>query len=354
MRIVFLMTRLSGYFFNCFKILCEEYPDVEIKIIAYPKADNAPFKFELTEQMELISREEVGSISDVVQYLESDGVLPELIYTAGWKDALYRKVARKYKKKDIPVVLGMDNQWKNKWKQRLLTILAPLTVKQLASYIMIPGLRQYDYARKLGFRNEQIIKGLYTADTDYFWTIYEERSQTQSSTKKNIVFIGNVWQDKGIIELVEAFAELSEIHADWTLTIIGGGPLIEEYQHKYETVKLVGFVQPTEMKQYLVEATAFCLPSYHDAWAVVIHEAACAGLPIIATNVCGAVEAFVHDGYNGFLCEAKSQDSLKKSLEKVMTLDGEQIKELGSRSYALSKQLTPQLWANNIMRITNL
>jgi len=42
----------------------------------------------------------------------------------------------------------------------------------------------------------------------------------------------------------------------------------------------------------LENSGCFILPSRYEPWALVIHEAACAGLPIICTNVCGTVDHF--------------------------------------------------------------
>jgi glycosyltransferase involved in cell wall biosynthesis len=351
MKIVFLMTRLSGYFFNTIRELCKQYPEAEIKILAYPKSGDAPFQFEIIEQINIQSRENFKSCKDVFSFVEEDGVLPNLIYVAGWKDELYRKVAKKYKSKNLPVVLGMDNQWKAKIKQKVLVLLAPFTIKRLASHIMVPGLRQYDYARKLGFKNNQIIRGLYSADTNYFWKINRTRElRERVSNEKNILFIGNMWEDKGVIELVNVFNELTKTYTNWNLTLIGGGILEEKYKNVFPKVNVAGFVQPNDMKKHLTDATVFCLPSYHDAWAVVIHEAACIGIPIVATAACGAIEAFVFDGYNGFICEPKSEKSLKDALMKIMVLNDEELEMFGERSLDLSKQITPQLWVNNLMR----
>ncbi len=49
----------------------------------------------------------------------------------------------------------------------------------------------------------------------------------------------------------------------------------------------------------------FILPSIFEPWAVVIHEFACAGLPIIATEVCGATPHFVINGFNGLSIKSK-------------------------------------------------
>jgi glycosyltransferase involved in cell wall biosynthesis len=184
---------------------------------------------------------------------------------------------------------------------------------------------------------------MYSADYERYWKIGEKRDF--KNTPKKLLFIGDMWRDKGVVELVDSFNELMETFPDWRLVLVGGGPLVETYRGSSRRIDVLGFLQPAAMADLISGCHAFCLPSYHDAWAVVIHEACCMGLPVVATDVCGAVSAFVHEGYNGFRCAAQNKESLKTALQKLMSLPDTGLAEFGQRSRLLSGQVTPASWA---------
>ena len=54
----------------------------------------------------------------------------------------------------------------------------------------------------------------------------------------------------------------------------------------------------------------------------MIHEAACAGLPILASACCGAVSCFVKDGENGFLFKPANKRSIRKAIERFYPFAG--------------------------------
>jgi glycosyltransferase involved in cell wall biosynthesis len=81
----------------------------------------------------------------------------------------------------------------------------------------------------------------------------------------------------------------------------------------------------------------------------VIHEACCAGLPVVATDACGAVTAFVHHGYNGFQCRARDVRSLTQALQALMSLSDETLNEFGRRCHELSRQIIRELWVSRLV-----
>jgi glycosyltransferase involved in cell wall biosynthesis len=342
MKALFLVPRLAGYMHGCILALADAVPEADVTIVARPNAPQAPFAFPGHPRIHIRDRD---------QFTAADwqGLVtarPALVFLAGWNDAAYRRVGAALRT-SVPVIMGMDNLWKGTAKQQLMVSLFAPWVRSFCNRIWIPGLYQYEYARRLGFPKDSILTGLYSAND----TLYANQRATPAAVQpKNIVFVGNMWQDKGVNELVQAFCDLAPQHPEWRLQLVGGGPLVDRYRNHDPRVEVMGFRQPAELPGILVNAAAFCLPSYHDQWAVVIHEACCAGLPVIATDVCGAVSAFVHDGYNGFRCAARDTASLRQSLNALMSLPDDRLTEYGRRSYELSRQITRELWVANVRR----
>jgi glycosyltransferase involved in cell wall biosynthesis len=121
----------------------------------------------------------------------------------------------------------------------------------------------------------------------------------------NFLFIGRLVSLKGVEELAGAYlAYREQVSKPWGLKVAGSGPL-ENLLRRIPGVDLLGFVQPTAVRELMRDARCFVLPSRWEPWGVVIHEAAAAGLPIIATYSCGATTMFV--GTGKWVCSASTR-----------------------------------------------
>ncbi|MDO9394864.1 MAG: glycosyltransferase, partial [Methylotenera sp.] len=73
----------------------------------------------------------------------------------------------------------------------------------------------------------------------------------------------------------------------------------------------VGFTNKPE--DYMACADIFCLPSYREGFPSVIIESAAVGVPAVASNIYGVVDAVV-DGETGILHQPKSIEGIKRAL----------------------------------------
>lgn len=116
--------------------------------------------------------------------------------------------------------------------------------------------------------------------------------------------------------LVEAFGKFVEkgFHAD--LIIIGGGfdsALGKSIQAK--AGKNVHVIGPRKnVNDYMLNADVFCLSSDFEGMPITILEANLAGIPIVSTKVCGAVDV-IENGKNGVLSEGHTAEEYLYALE---------------------------------------
>ena len=82
------------------------------------------------------------------------------------------------------------------------------------------------------------------------------------------------------------------------------------------------------------EADIFVLPSLADCLAVVLMEAAAAGLPIITTDV-GALREAVHDGSTGLVVRPGQPDDLRLALDLLVT-NQDRRAAMGRAAHALA------------------
>jgi hypothetical protein len=164
-NVVFLHSRLSGYFMACVKRLTELYP-VNAHIICYPvDTQEAPFQFSSTDNIHIHDRNRWSTTALTEQVREWQ---PEVIYCSGWHDKTYLHVCRQMKDK-APTLLTLDNQWKGTLKQYVAHCLGPWYLHRHFTHAWVPGIDQYEYARRLGFGHRQIKTGMYSADVDIFY-----------------------------------------------------------------------------------------------------------------------------------------------------------------------------------------
>ncbi len=302
------------------------------------KAPNpdAPFQIESENGIKIVDGDAL-SANDLLKI--SDEFKPELVYVAGWSDKRYLKVALKYKQKDIPVITGMDNHWLGTAKQKLAGILSPWIVTKYFTHIWIPGIPQYYFATKLGFKPKNILRGLYCADENIFTKI------EQSFYTPKLTFIGRLVEHKGLKILFEVLHQLiNNDQLNFRVHIIGSGPLaIDIPQHA--NIIHTQFLDPEELPKHLSNAGFFILPSLYEAWGVVVHEAVLAGLPLIASNQCGAASEFLINGFNGYKYDANNQEDLYKILSNLGQIKNEEYFEMSKNSKLLGSKINAAAWS---------
>ncbi|MFI5205266.1 MAG: glycosyltransferase family 4 protein, partial [Flavobacteriales bacterium] len=278
---------------------------------------------------------------------------PQLIYCSGWIDKDYIEVCKRYKGK-IPVVGGIDTAWSGSIKQRVHVAMSAFTTRKYYTHVWIAGEAQYRYAKKLGFNDQHILHGVYSADTSYFLPFYEKLKNGRAvSFPKKFIYVGRYLPFKGVVEMWEAFAELADAeNSDWELWCLGTGDLWEK-RMEHPTIKHFGFVQPSEMEKFLSETGVFILPSQFEPWAVVVHEFCAAGFPLICSNKVGAATLFLEEGSNGYTFEAGNKAALKNVMKKMMNLSQQELMEMSCKSHEMAKKHSPEKWAAALMNVLN-
>ena len=344
-NVIFLYTEIAPYFIACCNSLAENY-EVNIHVIRYPINNEAPFSFSNQQTISLYNRKDYdfNSAVNLVKKLN-----PSIVICSGWIDKDYLSICKSYYKK-IPTVLTMDTHWRGDIRQRIGAFISPFLIKNKFSHVWVPGNIQKQYAKKLGFKDNEITLGFYSCDVDYFSSIRDRvLAQKKQSFPKRLIYVGRYYDFKGVDKLWQAFIELqNETPSDWELWCLGTGSL-EPVSHP--KIKHFGFVQPENFLEYAERTGVFVMPSLFEPWGVVLHEFAAMGFPLLASDKVGAVEAFLEDKKNGYIFKAGNINSLKEKLREVMQLSTEQLNLMGEYSHQLAQRITPKIWANNLMKL---
>lgn len=130
------------------------------------------------------------------------------------------------------------------------------------------------------------------------------------------LYLGRLTEDKGLLDLARAFAEVPEA----ILALVG--PDEEGLTERIRAacgaqagrLRFVGYTG--EPQAYMAAADAFVLPSYREGFGSTVIEAAACGLPAIATRIYGLTDAVV-DGATGFLVPPRDPGALAQRMREL-------------------------------------
>lgn len=273
---------------------------------------------------------------------------PAIVVIAGWMITDYVWVARKIKKTHpIPIVAYSDTPWYGTYKQKINVLISPFYIRRAFTHMWVAGIYQYDYARKLGFDNHKIIFNSLCANIELFKNINIRKKE--EFYPKSFLYIGRMTSIKGLDVLQKAWNDIID-KKEWTLTLIGDGEQ-KEMLKKDSSIIVKDYMSQIELLDEMKKSGCFILPSKKESWALVLHEAAAAGLPIICTRTCGAAPHFVIDGYNGYKVNPNNVSSLKKAIESIISLDTKRLINYSENSRILSNSITPHITAASLMQL---
>jgi len=131
--------------------------------------------------------------------------------------------------------------------------------------------------------------------------------------KKRFLYIGRLSKEKNVELLVDVFNALD----DYTLTIIGTGPLELSLKSKAkENIIFKGQIGNQELKQYYDRNNILVLTSISETWGLVVEEALYFGIPVIVSNKCGICEIIKED-VNGYIVDLKNSQNIKDVILKI-------------------------------------
>ena len=346
MRAAVLWTGLSGYLNACLKELASR-EGVELFVSHQAPVEDAPFD---DGQFEWIPNRLVWRSTVDVALLRTRlrAFDPEILVFCGWHVPGYRQVAKEFAKRCFRV-MAIDNPWEATLKQRIGTLIAPWYIRPLADAVWVPGERQAAFARRLGIEQRAILWGSLSCDQPSIETVHLSRLAEGRAVPRSFVFVGELAAHKGVDELAKAYETYREKSVDpWPLVCCGAGPLGSRLEGN-PGIRVDGFVQPDRLCEILGSAGCLVLPSSIDHWGVVVHEAASAGLLILASVNVGAAVHLVQDNYNGYLFDSRDVKGLAALMSHISDLSEARLDAMSRASHLLSKQYSPVRWADTLL-----
>ncbi|HWX00134.1 glycosyltransferase family 4 protein [Collimonas sp.] len=157
------------------------------------------------------------------------------------------------------------------------------------------------------------------------------------------LYLGRLNRDKGVLDLAASFNRLIDELPNAHLMMVGPDEegiaenLYEILKNCRQKFHLVGFSAKPE--DYMASADIFCLQSYREGFGSVVVEAAAVGLPAIASNIYGLVDAVVN-GETGILHEVGNIEEITQAM-LLLSCDDNLRARMGSNAeYRVKKNFT--------------
>jgi glycosyltransferase involved in cell wall biosynthesis len=137
-----------------------------------------------------------------------------------------------------------------------------------------------------------------------------------------LLFLGMVWKEKGIEELLAALALPSMAGAACHLTVAGIGD-IARYRERAQQlgvadrVAFVGWTDEHATQRLLERADVLVLPSHFECFPMAVIEAMAHGLAVVVTPV-GSVQEAITDGDTGLLVPVGDSDALARAIRRLI------------------------------------
>ncbi len=215
------------------------------------------------------------------------------------------------------------------FKQKLLIFTDRVTCV-CATHIMPEGdgvkndLINYQITSKplkvLGYGN---IRGINLKYFDRTVEVEKEAEKIRKTDITTFIFIGRLVRDKGINELVYAFAKLNKEYPKTRLLLVGRredklDPLQNQTLREIDNnPAIIATGEQKDVRPWLAASNIFVFPSYREGFPNVVIEAGAMGLPAIVTDINGSREIII-EGENGIIIPPRNSEHLYKAMQQLM------------------------------------
>jgi teichuronic acid biosynthesis glycosyltransferase TuaC len=253
-----------------------------------------------------------------VRRFNPDIVLSYFIYPDGYAAVRIARALR------IPAVVTAVGSDLNRIPDALCRMLTRRTLRS-ADFVSTVSHDLCKTARLLGADPARSRAKLNGCNTAYFYPRDRQEARTElglAADAEIIVYVGRLDIFKGLIELIDAVAQLIPQRPDLRCYMVGGGPA-EPALHEAiarhnisEQIKIVSPISTDRVALWMTAGNLVTLPSYNEGCPNVVVEALNAGRPVVATHVGGIPELV--DDTCGRLVPPRDVPALVQALNEVL------------------------------------
>ncbi len=339
-RIAIVTEIISPYRIPVFNALAK-IQDVELKVIFLSETDSAlrqwrVYKEDIRFSYEVLPshRLRVGGLklllnsglSAALQKFSPDSIIcGGYNYAASWQAQGW---ARRHKTRFV--LWSESNQQDARGRSRPIKLLKARFLRGCDGFV-VPGRSASSYLKSFAVDANRIATAPNAVDNDFFAAQAEKVRSNESTLRENlglpqryILFVGRFVREKGIFDLLDAYARLgSDVRAKVGLVFAGDGVARESLASRAKEISpgqifFPGFAQREDLAALYALTEVLVLPTHSDPWGLVVNEAMACGLPIIVSDVAGCASDLVEDGWNGYVVPSRNAEKLTVAIDSIL------------------------------------
>ena len=223
---------------------------------------------------------------------------------------------------------SLDGRYGARWK----TFIKPTVLRgvyRVADVLMASSDATKKLGLKLGLPEERVSvtrsgtnKEAWLAKTKKFDRMATRREMNIPDSAPVVFFCAKLQEWKRPLDLLDGFAKAGVANA--YLVFAGEGPQKQELQQRAEAlgiadrVRVLGFVNLSQLPALYKAADVFALPSRFDNCPLVVPEAMFSGLPVIMSDAVVGRLSMIHEGQSGYVYRCGDADALASVLRRVL------------------------------------
>lgn len=275
-------------------------------------------------------------------------------YLASWQCLLW---ARAHK---IPLFLWSESNLQDQRRGYALVEFVKNQFLNRCSGFVVPGRSAREYLRAHKVEDSRIFTAPNAVDNDWFASTAAQARQQENESRQKLslpgryfLFAGRLVREKGVFELLSAYAKLDgSMRQQIGLVFVGDGVCRQEMEEQASSIspgviRFAGFAQREQLATYYALADALILPTYTDTWGLVVNEAMACGLPVILSRAAGCAPDLVRENWNGLLVAPRDVSSLILALRTIANQSGPCM-TMRTHSAQHISNYSPQEWSRGI------
>lgn len=214
-------------------------------------------------------------------------------------------------------------------------------IKRAAGFIS-SSTATMEHQISFGAKRELMHKSLLTVDIKK----YLREKPGDYRPGKTLLYVGSMIGRKGLDLLMPA---LALVDPQIKLVIVGEGSEENALREQItelgltERIQFKGFLEGDAITECYENSDVFIIPTREDCYGLVILEAMCASLPVIASKYADGAFDIMQDGVHGKIVDPYQTEELAQAIEEMFA-DAEQLKIMQKASYERAKEFNfPQV-----------
>jgi len=370
-RLVILTEIISPYRIPLFNLLAQ-HPEVDLHVIFLAETDPALRQWQIYREEIQFSyqvlpswRKRFGRYNALLNRGLGRALVeavPDVIlcggynYIASWQALFW---ARAHK---IPFVLWSESNMQDiRRGYALVEFLKSEFLRRCIGFV-VPGRSASEYLRVHKVEEAVIFIAPNAVDNDLFSAAAAVARQNETRCRAELglperyfLFVGRLVREKGVFELLSAYAKLDELmRRQFGLVFVGEGSSRQQLEEEAASIspgviRFAGFAQREQLGTYYALAEMLILPTYTDPWGLVVNEAMACGLPIVCSRVAGCAADLVREDWNGLLVPPRDVSLLANAMQHLAT-QPDLCAVMSANSMQQISYYSPEAWSEGVAR----